>query len=129
MTFPAIFELSNLNGTNGFIINGIDSYDFSGYSVSDAGDINGDGINDLILSAVNATANGKSNAGQSYYIIFGSNGGFNASFDLNSLDGSNGFAIIVVLITLIFLVFLPLRVRLEKLSKIAHLGDRVFLEI
>jgi hypothetical protein len=59
MTFPAIFELSSLNGTNGFIINGIDSYDFSGYSVSDAGDINVDGIDDLILSAANATANAK----------------------------------------------------------------------
>jgi Ca2+-binding RTX toxin-like protein len=92
MTFTAVFELSSLNGTNGFIINGISSYDFSGYSVSDAGDINGDGIDDLIISAANATANGKSNAGQSY-IIFGSDGEFNASFDLNSLDGSNGFII------------------------------------
>jgi Ca2+-binding RTX toxin-like protein len=92
MTFTAVFELSSLNGTNGFIINGINSYDFSGYSVSDAGDINGDGIDDLIISAANATANGKSNAGQSY-IIFGSDGEFNASFDLNSLDGSNGFVI------------------------------------
>jgi Ca2+-binding RTX toxin-like protein len=92
MTFTSVFDLSSLNGTNGFIINGINSYDFSGYSVSDAGDINGDGIDDLIISAANATANGKSNAGQSY-VIFGSDGGFNASFDLNSLDGSNGFVI------------------------------------
>ncbi len=35
--FPAMFELSSLNGTNGFVINGIDAIDFSGKSVSGAG--------------------------------------------------------------------------------------------
>ena len=37
-------NLSNLNGTNGFQINGIDADDYSGTSVSSAGDVNGDGI-------------------------------------------------------------------------------------
>ncbi|MFN6487866.1 MULTISPECIES: hypothetical protein [unclassified Nostoc] len=36
------FNLSDLNGSNGFVINGIDAGDFSGFSVSNAGDINGD---------------------------------------------------------------------------------------
>jgi len=40
-------KLSELNGTNGFIINGIAENDFSGSSVSNAGDINNDGIDDL----------------------------------------------------------------------------------
>ncbi len=44
MTFDPIFDLSSLDGTNGFTLNGIDANDFSGYSVSSAGDVNGDGI-------------------------------------------------------------------------------------
>jgi hypothetical protein len=32
----------------GFVINGENAKDFSGISVSDAGDVNGDGLDDLI---------------------------------------------------------------------------------
>ena len=41
-TFPAFFNLTDLNGSNGFVTNGINSQDQSGVSVSGAGDINGD---------------------------------------------------------------------------------------
>ena len=44
-------NLSDLNGTNGFTINGIDADDISGWSVSSAGDVNGDGIDDIIIGA------------------------------------------------------------------------------
>jgi hypothetical protein len=54
----------------GFIINGKNAYDKSGFSVSTAGDVNGDGLGDLIVGAHNADPSGKSNAGKSY-IIFG----------------------------------------------------------
>jgi hypothetical protein len=37
-------NLSNLNGINDFIINGIDADDYSGTSISSAGDVKGDGI-------------------------------------------------------------------------------------
>ncbi|ELR99783.1 hypothetical protein [Gloeocapsa sp. PCC 73106] len=40
MSFPAIFELSSLNGANGFTLNGVAASDNSGRSVSSAGDIN-----------------------------------------------------------------------------------------
>jgi len=33
MSFPAVFELSSLNGTNGFALNGINGGDYSGWSV------------------------------------------------------------------------------------------------
>jgi Ca2+-binding RTX toxin-like protein len=83
-------NLSNLNGRNGFAINGIAVYDNSGYSVSGAGDINGDGIDDLMIGAPNADPKG-SNSGQSY-IVFGRRDRF-ASLSLSSLNGGNGFAI------------------------------------
>jgi len=42
------FNLSDLTGSNGFTINGVAPFDTSGYSVSDAGDINNDGIGDIV---------------------------------------------------------------------------------
>src|SRR4028118_946358 len=90
--FAASFNLSALNGSNGFAINGIARGDSSGYSVSSAGDVNGDGIDDLIIGAYRAYPNGIRLAGQSY-VVFGSNSGFAASFNLSALNGSNGFAI------------------------------------
>ncbi|MFN6541380.1 MAG: beta strand repeat-containing protein [Nostoc sp. EkiNYC01] len=87
-----VLNLSELNGSNGFVINGIDAYDFSGFSVSSAGDINGDGIDDLIIGAYRAFANGREGAGSSY-VVFGSTSSFGAGLNLSSLDGSNGFVI------------------------------------
>ncbi len=69
-SFPPVIELSLLDGTNGFVINGIDAYDFSGRSVSGAGDVNGDGVDDLLIGAPYADPNGKFIAGESY-VVFG----------------------------------------------------------
>ncbi len=86
-------DLLNLDGTNGFIINGTDQNDLLGWSVSGAGDINGDGFADLILGASGADPNGNSVAGKTY-VIFGSrNLGSGGSINLSDLNGSNGFVI------------------------------------
>ncbi len=90
--FDSSLELSELDGSNGFVLNGIDAGDNSGYSVSSAGDVNGDGIDDLIIGAYKANSNGNSEAGESY-VVFGSSGGFDASLELSALDGSNGFVL------------------------------------
>ena len=43
--------LSALDGTDGFVLNGVVANDFSGTAVSGAGDVNGDGFADLIIGA------------------------------------------------------------------------------
>ncbi|OJA03711.1 integrin alpha, partial [Bathymodiolus thermophilus thioautotrophic gill symbiont] len=58
------------SGTGGFVINGENADDWSGLSVSSAGDVNGDGLDDLIVGAFNADPNNKSDAGKSY-VVFG----------------------------------------------------------
>src|SRR4028119_2180070 len=68
--FGPTFNLKDLNGSNGFAINGIAANDYSGRSVSSAGDVNGDGFDDLIIGANGADPNGISSAGQSY-VLFG----------------------------------------------------------
>ncbi len=57
-------------GTGGFVINGIDPYDLSGYSVSGAGDVNGDGLADLIVGAQGGDPGGNGQEGESY-VVFG----------------------------------------------------------
>ncbi len=87
--FDAQFDLSGLNGSNGFRIDGAALYDYSGFSVSNAGDVNGDGFDDVIVGSPYADFNG--NQSGSSYVIFGKASGFDAQLDLSSLNGSNGF--------------------------------------
>ncbi len=89
--FAPAMELSDLDGTNGFRLDGEAAFDFSGWDVSGAGDVNGDGFDDLIIGADGADFNG--NRSGSSYVVFGAAGGFSASIQLSSLDGSNGFRI------------------------------------
>ncbi len=86
--FNATMNLSNLDGNNGFRLDGVDG-ERSGSSISDAGDVNGDGFDDVIIGALNADSNGE-NSG-SVYVVFGKAGNFNDIMNLSSLDGNNGF--------------------------------------
>ncbi len=89
--FSSAMDLSSLNGSNGFRLDGINSQDFSGFSVSSAGDVNGDGFDDLIIGAGWGDAGG-SDSGESY-VVFGKSSSFASALDLSSLNGSNGFRI------------------------------------
>jgi len=86
-------EASSLDGTNGFVINGINEGDFLGGSVISGSDINADGIADLIISAPLADPNGITEAGSTYVVFGGTTVGAGGSVDLSSLDGNNGFVL------------------------------------
>jgi FG-GAP repeat len=88
--FAATINLSTLNGTNGFRLDGAASYDYAGVAVSGAGDINGDGFDDVIVGARRAAPGSGSNAGSSY-VVFGHSGAFAATLNLSALNGTNGF--------------------------------------
>ncbi|MEL6266886.1 MAG: integrin alpha, partial [Pseudomonadota bacterium] len=90
MAFGAVFELSSLNGTNGYTLTGVSAGDFAGFSVSGAGDVNNDGIDDLIIGAYLADPSGGSDAGETY-VVFGTAANTGATVDLSALDGSDGF--------------------------------------
>ncbi len=84
-----IFDLSSLDGSKGFRIDGAIRADYFGESVNDAGDVNGDGFDDLIIGAIGADPHGKSSG--SSYVVFGKASGFDATLNVSTLDGSNGF--------------------------------------
>ncbi|MER2513304.1 MAG: hypothetical protein ABTQ25_12965 [Nitrosomonas ureae] len=87
--FDAAMNLSALDGSNGFRLNGEAAFDHSGRSVSNAGDVNGDGFDDVIIGAPSADPNGLDSG--SSYVVFGKASGFDAAMNLSALDGSNGF--------------------------------------
>ena len=91
--FGAAFDLTMLNGTNGFTIVKTDT--LIGRAVSSAGDINGDGLSDLLLGGIEIGPQKRTNGYPgSAYVIFGSRGVFPAVFNLyNNLNGINGFMI------------------------------------
>ena len=66
--FPPTLDLSSLDGTNGFRLNGVAAGDLSGLAVSSAGDVNGDGLADLLIGAAGAPNGERSGAS---YVVFG----------------------------------------------------------
>jgi len=90
--FPPRLRLATLAGSDGFVLQGEDGGDLTGASVSGAGDVNGDGIDDLLVGAPLADPDDRPVAGVTY-VVFGSEAPFPALVDLTTLDGTNGFEV------------------------------------
>jgi hypothetical protein len=71
----------------GFVIDGEAAEDRSGWRVTAAGDVNGDGLADLFVGARYADVGGQVDAGKSY-VVFGKTG--SATVDLTSIAAGNG---------------------------------------
>lgn len=90
--FPALLTPAALTGANGFVINGALTGDYAGSSVASAGDVNGDGFDDMMIGAERADPGGRNQAGRAY-VVFGKAAAFGPQFELSSLNGTNGFAL------------------------------------
>lgn len=88
--FPASFDPGQLDGTDGFVIEGEAAGDFAGFAVAGAGDVDGDGFDDILIGAYGRTTAGGEGAGAAY-LVFGRADGFPARLDLGTLDGTDGF--------------------------------------
>jgi hypothetical protein len=92
-TFPARFDAASLDGTAGFRMVAGPDFNLVGTSVSGAGDVNGDGIDDLIISALRAQ-----DRRAVAFVVFGrADGRFPPVLALDTLDGRDGFRIVAEL--------------------------------
>jgi hypothetical protein len=83
-----------IDGTQGFRLDGVALDNYAGYYVA-AGDINGDGKADLIISAPNVQVGSNANAG-AIYVVMGKAGAWSSTQTLatgagNLIDGTQGF--------------------------------------
>jgi hypothetical protein len=85
-------DLAGLNGTSGFRVDGAAMFDQTGKHVSGAGDFNGDGFTDILVSAPGASNNSRSYSG-SAYVIFGKPSGFSHINLATFTPGAQGFRI------------------------------------
>jgi hypothetical protein len=68
--YPASINLTSLDGSDGFRMDGVAANDRAGHAISGVGDVNGDGGDDVLVGAFGADPHSVSAAGSSY-IVFG----------------------------------------------------------
>jgi RTX calcium-binding nonapeptide repeat (4 copies)/FG-GAP repeat len=90
--FASTVSLNALDGTNGFTMLGGAEINRGSFAISSAGDVNGDGYEDLLIGVPHATANRQVFAGATY-VVFGHGGAFDAQLNLAQMDISQGLRI------------------------------------
>ena len=94
-----VLDLATLDASQGFLIQGDTIDEFAGWSVSSAGDVNGDGFSDLIVGALLPYNYDTSTYDGEVYVVFGTDAGFGTAvggrqvIDFAFLTASEGFVI------------------------------------
>jgi len=90
---PATIDVNDIGGAvDGLTLTGFSTSNDLGASISNLGDINGDGFNDFMVGAPGADGNRVFESGQGY-VVYGALGGPPATIDLNALDAEDGFTV------------------------------------
>lgn len=93
MMSAANVTITNISGATGFSVDGArNTASQFGSSVREAGDVNGDGFEDIVIGASNLALSGGPTAGGAY-VLFGKSGGFTNLLDLHNLSSSDGFIV------------------------------------
>lgn len=89
-----VFNLADLTSAEGVLIRGVDEGAMTGFRASAAGDVNGDGTGDFILTAPFSAVNGLPDSGV-VYLIYGSAAGIGtgATLDLAEFGPADGLRI------------------------------------
>jgi hypothetical protein len=91
-SLSATLDLSLLNATQGMQILGASEIYFAGASVNSAGDVNGDGLSDLVLGAPNASPMNRGDIGAAY-VVYGDHK-LPGILDLSLLNVTQGMLIL-----------------------------------
>ncbi|MEM9385500.1 MAG: integrin alpha [Pseudomonadota bacterium] len=89
--FPPLLDIGLLvsgqagEGQTGTVLQGTQTGDLTGAAVASAGDVNGDGLDDLLIGA-----SGAANRSGRVYVVFGRSGGLGATFPLEQLTPEAG---------------------------------------
>ncbi len=91
--FPAEIHLADIGPNLGLTFSGTANYEVVAWKVAAAGDINGDGLDDVMISSQGASPLGRFGVG-AVYVIFGADDFLtSAPTTPDEIDGDNGFVI------------------------------------
>ncbi|MBI4878539.1 MAG: FG-GAP repeat protein [Planctomycetes bacterium] len=87
-------DVSSLGPAQGLRFLGVEEHDDAGYSVAGAGDVNGDGLDDVLVGLPFSTVNGVDDVGRAA-VLFGTTAPLaGGSLTVADLDGTNGFVVL-----------------------------------
>ena len=92
--FPESITLEELDGVDGFVMIPEEAQDLFGLSMAGAGDVNGDGLGDIVIGGPgrNAIIGMRTPTAGKAHVVFGTDSP-PAELSLGELDGTNGFTL------------------------------------